>query len=263
MESISDPKKLGEAWSLQYEKLAGQFASMLPPGDGTLVEIGCGSGQLTIPLARLIGGRSLIGVDRFAGPYAKDREALMTALARRELKGKVQVILAYGMGWLSDQRDCQYEAVISSEFLPELSSYEVEALFSDCYRVLKPGGVTIHSFLSPKPRNPRQKLVVDADSDSRWSRFPPKEWFSPPPRLMVAQLRKAGFREPQTATLKSNLTIRGAAARLLLSRWGVRESFWDSHKRRLTKGGLEIPDWIVVLGRKPSARTGAARRGRK
>ena len=258
MKSVSNPKKLGEAWSLQYERLAGQFAALFPPGEGTLVEIGCGSGQLTIPLARLISGRSLIGVDRYAGPYANDREALMTALARHGLKGKVQVILAYGLKWLSDQRDSQYEAVTSSEFLPELSSYEVEAFFSDCYRVLKPGGVTIHSFLSPKPRNSRQKLAIDADSDSRWTRFPPKEWFSPPPRLAAAQLRKAGFREPQTIVLKSDLTVRAAAARSLLLRWGVRKGFWDFHKKKLTTGGLEIPDWVIITGRRASRQVGAA-----
>jgi len=263
MTSVSNPKKLDEAWSLQYESLARQFAALLPPGEGTLVEIGCGSGQLTIPLARLIGGRSLIGVDRYAGPYANGREALMSAIARSGLKGKVQVVLAYGLKWLSDQRDGQYEAVISSEFLPELSSYEVESFFSDCYRVLKPGGVTIHSFLSPKPRNPRQKLVIDADSDTRWTRFPPKEWFSPPPRLAATQLRKAGFREPQTIVLKSGLTVRAAAARALLLRWGVREGFWDFHKKKLMAGGLEIPDWIVITGRRASRKAGTARRKRE
>jgi len=252
MKSVSDPKKLGAAWSMQYEELARQFATLLSPGEGSCVEIGCGRGQLTIPLAGLIRDRGLIGVDRYAGPYANDREALMAALARHGLEGNVQVILAYGLKWLSDQRDSQYEAVISSEFLPELSSYEVEALFSDCYRVLKPGGVTIHSFLSPRPRNPRQKLAIDADSDSRWTRFPPKEWFSPPPRLAAAQLRKAGFSEPQTIVMKSGLTVRAAAARSLLLRWGVREGFWDFHKKKLTTGGLEIPDWIIIAGRKAS-----------
>jgi len=157
MKSVSDPKKLGEAWSVQYEGLARQFAALLPPGEGTFVEIGCGSGHLTIPLAGLISGRSLIGVDRYAGPYANDRETLMTAIARQGLKDKVQVILAYGFKWLSDQQEGQYEAVISSEFLPELSTYELEAFFSECHRVLKPGGVTIHSFLSPRPRNSRQR----------------------------------------------------------------------------------------------------------
>ncbi len=260
MKSVSNPKKLDEAWSLQYEMLAEQFAALVPPGDVPLVEIGCGSGQLTVPLARLIGGRGLVGVDRYAGPYVNSREKLMAAVARHGLEGSVRVILAYGLKWLSDQRDGQYEAVISSEFLPELSSYEVESFFSDCYRVLKPGGVTIHSFLSPKPRNPRQKLVIDADSDTRWTRFPPKEWFSPPPRLAAAQLRKAGFREPQTIALKSGLTVRAAAARALLLRWGVREGFWDFHRKKLTKGGLEIPDWIVMTGRKPARKAEAARR---
>ena len=263
MKSISAPRLLDEAWSLQYEGLATQFAALLPPGEGPIVEIGCGSGHLTIPLARLISGRSLIGVDRYAGPYANDRETLMTAIARNGLKDRVQVIPAYGFKWLSNQREGQYEAVISSEFLPELSSYEVEAFFSECYRVLKPGGVTIHSFLSPKPRNSRQKLVIDADSDPRYARFPPKEWFSPPPGLAVAQLKKAGFRKPQAVLLRSNLTVRAAAARSLLSSWGVRASFWDSHEERLTTGGMEIPDWIVTTGRKAHPPVGTALRKRE
>jgi len=263
MTSVSNPKKLDAAWSMQYERLAEQFAALLPEGDGPIVEIGCGGGQLTIPLAKLIGDRGLIGVDRYAGPYESSREKLMTALSRQGLEGNVRIILDYGLKWLSEQRDGQYEAVISSEFLPELSSYETESLFSDCHRALKSGGVTIHSFLSPKPRNPRQRLVIAADSDTRWTRFPPKEWFSPPQRLVASQLREAGFREPHTIVLKSGLTVRATAARALLLRWGVREGFWESHKRKLMAGGLEIPDWIIMTGRKASRQVGEVRQKRE
>ncbi len=39
---------------------------------------------------------------------------------------------------------------------------------SECYRVARPGGLTVHSFLSPIARNRRHRLLIDADSNPKW-----------------------------------------------------------------------------------------------
>ena len=147
---------------------------------------------------------------------------------------------------MSNQQNSKYDAIISSEFLPEIDSKSMRGFFVESYRVLKAGGTTIHSFLSPKPRNGRQRRLIEADSDPRWTKTPPTEWFSPPPRLVLEYLRLAGFKRPMRARLRSGLVIRSTAARELLKDWDIRQFYWQAHRGVLEKEGLEIPDWLVI-----------------
>ena len=50
-EVVTDPSDLEVVWPKQYEKLAHVFADVIGKGQ-RVAEIGCGRGQLTIPLAR-------------------------------------------------------------------------------------------------------------------------------------------------------------------------------------------------------------------
>jgi hypothetical protein len=120
----------------------------------------------------------------------------------------------------------------------------------ECYRVLRRGGITVHSFLSPTSRNSRQRLLIEADTKPRWTKTPPKEWFSPKPDLVVSTLRRSGFRNVRVKRVKSNLVIRADAAKYLLEDWDVKSSFWGKYHSRLTTAGLEIPDWVIISGRK-------------
>ncbi len=122
---------------------------------------------------------------------------------------------------------------------------------SECYRVVRPGGLTVHSFLSPIARNRRQRLMIEADSNPKWTRTPPKEWFSPKPALVVSVLRRVGFRNLRTERIESNLIIKGDAVRSFLHSWDVRNDFWKTYKSQLVIGGLEVPDWMIVSSRKP------------
>ena len=89
-----------------------------------------------------------------------------------------------------------------------------------CYRLLKPRGVTVHSFLSPIPRNARQRLMIIADSDPAWTRTPPKEWFSPRPELVVKELRDSGFERIRRITMRSHLIMKAEAAKSSLKKLG-------------------------------------------
>jgi cyclopropane fatty-acyl-phospholipid synthase-like methyltransferase len=251
MKTISDPKQLESAWSQQYARLAEHFSRMLPE-QGVLVEIGCGRGQLTIPLAERIPGWQIIGVDRFKGPYADSRAELLSVLASRGRKIGIKVEVSDYSTWLASQADSKYDAIISSEFLPEIDSERTRDFLFDCYRVIRAGGRTIHSFLSPEPRNARQRRLIDADSNPRWTKTPPEEWFSPPPRKVREYLERAGFKRLRLTRLRSGLVIRSDAARVVLKAWDVRRSYWKSHQRALEMEGLEVPDWIIISAAKAS-----------
>ncbi len=250
MEIVEDPSEVKSAYARQYEDLAREIAKLVPNRSGVLAEIGCGKGQLTIPLAKLLPQHQFNVVDTFSGAYAGTLSQLTKALSRAMLKSRVKVHVADYLDWLWGEFSDKYAGVISSEFLPEIDSYELSMFLSECYRVLRHGGLTIHSFLSPTPRNPRQRLLIEADTNPIWTKTPPKEWFSPRPDQVVSTLERAEFRNIRVKRIKSNLIIRARAAEHLFESWHVKSSFWKKHRTRIVREGLEIPDWMIISGRK-------------
>jgi len=248
MGEVSDPEELDKAWRQQYENLAREFAKLIGKRR-TIIEIGCGRGQLTIPLAKLVRGR-LLTVDSFDWPYSAAYHSILNMVSKENLIGRILVFKEDYRNFMSRQDDARFEAVISSEFLPEIDSARTREFLSECHRILKRGGVSVHSFLSPVPKNLRQRLLIEADTNPKWTKTPPDEWFSPSWNLMNKELRRVGFKGTKVIRVKSDLIVKGDAAKKLLREWEVRETFWKTHKTFLVSQGLEIPDWIICVGRK-------------
>ena len=171
-------------------------------------------------------------------------------VSKENLIGRILVFKEDYRNFMSRQDDARFEAVISSEFLPEIDSARTREFLSECHRILKRGGVSVHSFLSPVPKNLRQRLLIEADTNPKWTKTPPDEWFSPSWNLMNKELRRVGFKGTKVIRVKSDLIVKGDAAKKLLREWEVRETFWKIHKTFLVSQGLEIPDWIICVGRK-------------
>ncbi len=245
---VSDPVDLESAWNLQYETLARKFDRMLPRKGGVLVEVGCGEGQLTIPLARKVPRYKIIALDNFKGPYAGNQARLSSSVASSRLKSRIKVVVSDYHTWLANQPVSKYDGIISSEFLPEIEVKGMRSFFAQCHRITRLGGFIVHTFLSPQPPNARQRRLIEADSDPRWTKTPPLEWFSPPTQMVVENLRGAGFTSPSLLHVKSGLIVKSDAAKAMLKEWDVKEAFWRVHKRTLIRDGLEIPDWIIVKG---------------
>jgi SAM-dependent methyltransferase len=248
---IDDPREVEQAYARQYENLSREFSRVIQSKRGIIAEIGCGRGQLTIPVARLLPHCGFRVVDTFAGAYTGTLRLLNKALLQARLKNRVKVYKADYLAWLWDQYSDSYAGVVSSEFLPEIDSYELSMFLSECYRVVRPGGTAVHSFLSPIARNRRQRLLIEADTDPIWTKTPPKEWFSPKPTFVVSKLMRIGFRGVHVKRVKSNLIIRGEAARSFLQSWDVKSTFWKTRNVELVSEGLEVPDWVIISGRKP------------
>ena len=254
-EILTKSSELEQAWAKQYERLARAFADMLGKKVRVIAEIGCGSGALTIPLAKHSSGLQFVLVDRFEdtkhGSYSHNYKALRSYLREEELMKCTRVVVSDYLKWIKTQNDETYDVVVSCEFLPEISSAETKQFLHECYRLLKPRGVSLHSFLSPVPRNIGQKLLITADSNPTWTNTPPKEWFSPKPNLVIKELRKSGFERIRRVTIRSHLVMKADAAKSWLKDVEIKESFFEAHKRLLNTRGLEIPDWIIISGIKP------------
>ncbi len=89
---------------------------------------------------------------------------------------------------------------------------------------------------------------MEADTDPKWTKTPPAEWFSPTENLVTKELRLAGFKNVRGSRLKGDLIVKGRAAEQMLRDWDIRQTFWKSHEAFLTSQGLEIPDWILCAG---------------
>lgn len=229
------------------------FAETIGSDAIEVVEFGCGRGQLTVPLARLIPSSTIVAVDEFQGPYRAWKKRLKAALHGARLEDRVKVVVSDCSRWSRKQPSSTYDAVLSSELFPEFDSEELKRFISEAHRVLKPRGLTVNSFLSPHGSNPRQRLFIEADSEPRWTRHPPKEWFSPPPGLVRRELRRAGFARIRTRTVPTRIRFAWRAASTSLPSWGVRQTFLKTHQKRLSKDGLESPDWIVIKAAKPAS----------
>jgi len=257
-EPITKPSDVEKAWSNQYDRLTRIFATVLGKGTRQIAEIGCGSGQLTVPLAKQARNLRFVLVDTFANPrtgsYSNKRyQALASSMGKAKVYRRVRIVAADYMEWIKKQDHETYDAIISSEFLPEITSAELAAFIPECYRILKPTGKAIHSFLSPMPRNYAQKLLIEADSNPTWTSTPAKEWFSPKPQLVIKELRKAGFQKIRHVRLESHLVVKAAAAVSFLRSLDpdVKTKFYKKHRIQLEMSGLEIPDWIIIAAIKP------------
>ena len=246
----STPAAFKAAWSEQYRSVAKRVASLLPGKEGRIVELGGGRGQLSIPLMQLAPSFQVVVVDTYAGRYLRDRQRLLLSAHSLDLEDRITAIRGDALSWLRMQPVGGLDAIVSSEMLPEITSSELSGFFAECHRCLRPGGATVHVFLSPVARNKRQALLIEADSDPRWTSHPPEEWFSPPPRLIVREMKTAGFRIVKMGKIRSGLVARHFAARQILEDFAVQPGFWKAHRDFLTSRGLEIPDWVIASGKK-------------
>lgn len=250
MRTVFSAGELNAVWAEEYRRVAHEVARRIPRDRVRLLELGGGAGQLTVPLALALPDASVVVLDRFARPYASARTELRRRLAAAGLAERVRVLAGDVVGELRRGRSGRYDGVVSSEFLPELTSPSVAAVLRGCYRELSGGGVTVHAFLSPSARTDGQRLTVEADSNPRWSRTPPVEWFSPSTGFVRGELARAGFSGLRLRHLPSRVRFSGPAARRQLRRWGVRRSFERAFRRELVSVGLELPDWVIVSGRR-------------
>ena len=250
MKIVSDPSDIEHSWHKLYERLSDRVLSLLP-ARGEFVEVGCGKGQFTVPLSRGMPNCRIVAVDRFEGPYHGDRSDLTVAINGNRLKARVRIVKADYLDWMRGQVGEGYDAVVSNDFVAEIDSKGMHKFLSECYRILRPGGTSVHSFLSPKPRNRRQLRLIEADSNPKWTKDPPLEWFSPPESLVIHFLKLAHFKNVQRSVLKSDLVFRSIAARELLKSWGVRQSYWGLNQPVLEKDGLEISGFSIISGLKP------------
>ena len=118
----------------------------LPEGSEAL-DIGCGSGALTIACARRNPGARFLGVDRWGKEYASFSRKLCEQNA--EAEGVRNVSFAQGDATHLGFPDARFDAVVSNYVYHNIPSRDRQAILLETLRVLKPGGTfALHDIFS-------------------------------------------------------------------------------------------------------------------
>ncbi len=119
------------------------------PKDGKLLDVGCGSGALTIACAKRNPQGTAVGLDRWGKEYASFSRQLCEENAKAE--GVWNTSFISGNAISLDFSDESFDAVTSNYVYHNISGKNKQALLLETLRVLKKGGTfAIHDLMSPQ-----------------------------------------------------------------------------------------------------------------
>ncbi|MCR5594649.1 MAG: class I SAM-dependent methyltransferase [Lachnospiraceae bacterium] len=117
------------------------------PAGGTCLDVGCGSGALTIAAAKANPDAKITGIDRWGKEYASFSKKLCEDNAKAE--GVSNVSFAQGDAVKLDFADETFDAVTSNYVYHNITGVNKQQLLLETLRVLKKGGTfAIHDIMS-------------------------------------------------------------------------------------------------------------------
>jgi ubiquinone/menaquinone biosynthesis C-methylase UbiE len=229
-----------------YERLAVYLVDNLDfEKVSTILEAGCGSGQLTLPFTRkamqVKPNFKLIALDLSTGPYKGHLDILKTRLQKEKLQGIIIPVNAdvRNMNIIANE---SIDLVFSNETLCELDRNGLEMVLREFHRVLKPGGEMVHGELIQAFENDAQRLMIEANLHSLETSLPRPEWISPFSDEVAALLHKIGFKDITVRYFETNVKFRRPKAALIkLRQWHVDPVFVKEHLQDIKRCGLEYP----------------------
>ncbi len=131
------------------------------PDGGTGLDVGCGSGALTIACAKKNPGAKMVGLDRWGKEYIDFSNELCTKNAEAEGVAD-RVSFCQGDACKLDFPDETFDAVTSNYVYHNIAGKDKQALLKETLRVLKKGGTfAIHDIMSPARYGDMDKFVAE------------------------------------------------------------------------------------------------------
>src|SRR5215831_2940730 len=140
------PSDIARAYTRYYAKLAEAFVALISVADKrTVLEAGCGKGQLTIPLIERLPKRTLmIGVDSSRGPYAGWLPEVVLKVNQLGVVDRIRLIRSDARR-MKEVASNSIDALVSNELICDLTTRDdLNRVFKEFRRVLRPGGIMIH-----------------------------------------------------------------------------------------------------------------------
>jgi SAM-dependent methyltransferase len=118
-----------------------------------ILDLGCGAGMSTLPLAQAWPDAEIFGVD-LAAPM------LRYAHGRSEAFG-IPVHYAQQNAAHTDFPDASFDLVLSNLLLHEIPQKLTRQVVTECYRLLSPGGVMVHNDMVGWPTDPFAEFMAE------------------------------------------------------------------------------------------------------
>ena len=132
---------------LSRQIIEGLAAYVSIPDGGVGLDVGCGSGALTIACAKRNPQGRFLGVDRWGKEYASFSKTLCEENARAEGVDNTQ--FRQGNAVKLDFPDESFDAVVSNYVYHNIPSSDRQAILMETLRVVKPGGIfALHDIFS-------------------------------------------------------------------------------------------------------------------
>ncbi|SRR5579864_3967625 len=229
------PRDLVAARSKYYDRLADHFVREIGSNRiRTIIEAGCGRGQLTIPLlGKLPTSTRMIAVDSSKGPYAGWLNEFAAGLHRRRLEKRVRIVCS-DVRNLDGLDNESVDVVVSNELLCDLPRKpQLQKALGEFYRVLRPGGIMVHGEWSSYPTAGPQGLLI-------------KHWPSWTPDQLFVMMRDAGFHDSRVTYFDTTVHLGYENAVEELRTWGWTERLLKQSDRLLKHGGIDLPFEHVI-----------------
>lgn len=169
------------------------LASVIPPGRrDKILDMGCGIGQKTIPIADAFPGAEVHAID-LSAPMIK------YAHKRAERMGR-GVHFSQQNVERTNFPDNTFDLVVSTILLHELPPSAIRKMIAESYRVLKPGGLAAHLDLPPYNRqSPCDAFLMDWETGNNGEPY----WRAFHELDLPAIYREAGFKDVRELTAES------------------------------------------------------------
>ena len=145
---------------LSKEIIEGIAEYVSVPKDGKVLDIGCGSGALTIACAKRNPYGTAVGLDRWGKEYASFSKQLCENNAKAE--GAENTSFVNGNAIKLDFPDESFDAVTSNYVYHNIPGQNKQRLLLETLRVLKKGGIfAIHDLMTPQRYSNINDFVED------------------------------------------------------------------------------------------------------
>jgi 2-polyprenyl-6-hydroxyphenyl methylase / 3-demethylubiquinone-9 3-methyltransferase len=174
-----NPLRLGWLRDTICTRIGRDPASLRPLDGLTVLDVGCGGGLVSEPLARM--GAAVTGLDAEA-------ETVRIAAAHAAAEG---VAIDYRAGRVEDLPHRQYDAVVAMEVVEHVA--DLDLFVRHCADRLAPGGTFLFSTLNRTPKSLALGIVA-AEWVLRWVPRGTHDWRKfRRPSEMAAALRRSGL----------------------------------------------------------------------